>query len=216
MGSTVIVVLAAVLLVSVLFFEKKGRTKGVLLSKAPLSLLFILTALLQTYPLLGYYCLMLLGFLFCLGGDVFLALPQRRMFLFGLVSFLLGHVFYTIGFFMLASVNSATWIGGLLGVILGGWVFHWLKPHLGKMTIPVSVYILVITAMVVGAWSVVGDSGLAAEGRVGVFVGAILFYVSDIFVARNRFIKTEMKNRYIGLPMYYAGQFTLAFSIGLF
>ena len=147
---------------------------------------------------------------------MFLALPQKRMFLLGLVSFLLGHVFYTIGFFMLASVNSAAWIGGLLGIILGGWVFHWLRPHLGKMTIPVLVYILVITAMVVGAWSVVGNHGLAAGGRIGVFAGAILFYVSDIFVARNRFIKTEMKNRYIGLPMYYAGQFTLAFSIGLF
>ncbi len=44
---------------------------------------------------------------------------------------------------------------------------------------------------------------------------ALSFYVSDVFVARDRFLKEEFINRLVGLPMYYAGQFLLAFSVGL-
>jgi hypothetical protein len=46
------------------------------------------------------------------------------------------------------------------------------------------------------------------------FGGALGFYVSDIFVARQRFLKTDFVNRLIGLPLYYGGQFLLAFSTG--
>jgi len=40
-----------------------------------------------------------------------------------------------------------------------------------------------------------------------------LFYVSDIFVARQRFVARQHINRLVGLPLYYAGQFMIAFSI---
>jgi hypothetical protein len=45
--------------------------------------------------------------------------------------------------------------------------------------------------------------------------GALSFYVSDVFVARQRFVKSAFLNRLIGLPLYYGGQFMLAFSVGL-
>ena len=59
-----------------------------------------------------------------------------------------------------------------------------------------------------------GAGELAAAGRIAAFAGALLFYISDIFVARQRFLKAEFVNRLIGLPLYYGGQFMLAFSIG--
>ena len=95
-----------------------------------------------------------------------------------------------------------------------GGVFLWLQPHLDSMKIPVIFYILVITAMVVGAWTVLAASGLTLSGRMLVFIGALSFYFSDIFVARQRFLKTEFINSLIGLPLYYGGQFLLAFSVG--
>jgi uncharacterized membrane protein YhhN len=67
--------------------------------------------------------------------------------------------------------------------------------------------------MLSGAWSVFVDSGLTTSGRIMVVGGALLFYISDLFVARDRFIKKEFLNRLIGLPLYYAGQFILAFSV---
>jgi hypothetical protein len=51
-------------------------------------------------------------------------------------------------------------------------------------------------------------------GRTLIIAGALCFYVSDIFIARHRFIKEEYLNRLLGLPLYYTGQFILAFSVG--
>ena len=146
---------------------------------------------------------------------MFLALPGKKMFLGGLVSFLLGHVFYTAAFFCTAGFNQWAVTGLAISVMAGAVVFFGLRPHLGAMKIPVVFYILVITAMVVGAWSMLGAGELEPAGRIAAFGGAMGFYVSDIFVARQRFLKAEFVNRLIGLPLYYGGQFMLAFSIGL-
>ncbi len=143
----------------------------------------------------------------------FLALPQQRMFLFGLVSFLLGHVCYVICFFYVADLNPWTWGGGAIGLAISGLVFFWLRPHLGTMLVPVIAYIIVITAMVIGAFTVLGDTRLPSTGRFLVIFGAVSFYISDLFVARDRFLKTEFSNRLLGLPLYYTGQFLLAFSV---
>ena len=209
----VIIIAAAVLLAGLLFFEKKGNQRGKLPTKTILSCLFILTALLQPHPFPEYVYILLSGLIFGLGGDVFLALPQERMFLFGLVSFLLGHVCYVLGFFYVADLNPWTWGGGAIGLAVSGLVFFWLRPHLGSMLVPVIAYIIVITAMVIGAFTALGDTRLPPTGRFLVIFGAVSFYISDLFVARDRFLKTEFTNRLLGLPLYYAGQFLLAFSV---
>ena len=126
----------------------------------------------------------------------------------------MGHVSYVFGFFYAAQTNTWTWVGGVTALVIGIGIFLWLKPHLGKMKGPVVVYMLIITTMVIGACSVFGQTRLNVNGRLMVFIGALAFYFSDIFVARDRFIKNEFLNRLIGLPMYYAGQFLLAFSVG--
>lgn len=68
--------------------------------------------------------------------------------------------------------------------------------------------------MVVGACTVLGDRWLTVSGKMMVFWGAVSFYFSDVFVARDRFLRPEFFNRLIGLPLYYCGQFLLAFSAG--
>ena len=210
-----IIILAVSLLISLLYFEKQGNCKAVLPTKTLLSCLFIFTALVQSHPLAEYFYLILVGLIFCLGGDVFLALPQEKMFLYGLISFLMGHVFYVAAFFAVVQLNQWTWIGFALCLVLSGAIYFWLRPHLGSMNLSVLSYIIVITIMLVGAWSVIGDTQLAFSGRVVIFVGALSFYFSDVFVARNRFLKPGFLNRLTGLPLYYLGQFLLAFSVGL-
>ena len=215
MMNTLIIFLAVTLLVGLLFFEKNGNQKAKLATKTTLSGLFIFTALVQSHPIPGYYYTLLIGLIFCLGGDVFLALPRERMFLFGLVSFLLGHLFYAGCFFYLADLSHWTWIGACIGLVAGNGVFFRLRPHLGSMLIPVCAYMVRITVMLVAAWTVFCDAGVAFSGRLLVFSGAVSFYVSDLFVARDRFLKMEFKNRLLGLPLYYFGQFLLAFSVGV-
>jgi uncharacterized membrane protein YhhN len=212
--NTLIVVAAAILLAALLFFEKKENQKRKVLTKTILSCLFVLAAIVQPHPIPGYFYGLLVGLGFCLGGDVFLALPQESMFRLGLVSFLVGHGFYVLSFFHVADVSSLTWIGTVIGFFVSGAVFFWLRGHLGSLLMPVVAYMIVITIMVVGAWTVVGDGNLNLSGRLLVFFGALSFYFSDVFVARDRFLKTEFANRLLGLPTYYIGQFLLAFSVG--
>ena len=211
----VILVLSGALLACLLYYECREGPRGLLVPvKTALSGLFVITVLVQPHPMPVYYHLLLIGLFFCLAGDVFLALPQDRMFRLGLVSFLVGHIFYSVAFFTTAPVSAWTWWGTLVALIVSGWIYRWLKPSLGTMNIPVLAYIVIITIMVSGAWSIWGDARLAWTGRTMVFAGACCFYISDIFVSRDRFVKKEVLNRLIGLPLYYGGQFLLAFSVG--
>jgi uncharacterized membrane protein YhhN len=214
MTNFLIVVLAAGLLAGLLYCEKGEVPRARLTVKSLLSSLFIFATVVQFHTIPFYYRFLLIGMIFCLGGDIFLALPAKKMFLFGLVSFLLGHVFYAAAFFYTAGFNPWTGFGLATSALAGAGVFTWLRPHLGSMKIPVICYILVISAMVAGAWSMMGAVELKPAGRLTAFIGALGFYISDIFVARQRFLKADFVNRMLGLPLYYGGQFMLAFSTG--
>lgn len=214
MTNAPIIVLSMILLILLLHFEKRENRKGMVLTKTPLSILFIVALLVQPHHIQSYSRFLLGGLVLCLAGDVFLALPQKRMFMLGLVAFLVGHVFYIMGFFWVARTGLWTWVGTVLTCVVSGAVYIWLKPHLGSMRAPVLVYVIAISMMVVGSWSIVDDDSLALPGRIMVFIGAVSFYFSDIFVARDRFMKKEFLNRLLGLPLYYAGQFMIAFSTG--
>ena len=215
MLNVLIIILAAILLCGVLFFEKRENRGGLVPSKTLLSLLFVFAVLVQPHPTPSYFHILLAGLLLGMVGDIFLALPQRKMFLFGLVSFLLGHLFYILAFFSVAETSTWTWIGLLTVCVLSIWIYFWLRPYVGSMNIPVLLYVIIISIMVSAAWTVLGDLDLNRSGRIMVFVGTLSFYFSDVFVARDRFIGQQFLNRLLGLPLYYAGQFLLAFSVGL-
>jgi uncharacterized membrane protein YhhN len=212
----VILTAAAVLLGGLLYAEKRESTQGRILTKPLLSALFIAVGLTgsQRDPL--YFGLMLAGLSFCLAGDVFLIFSDsRKLFLAGLVSFLTGHILYTVAFFLTSRPGILTWVAGVCVLVVSGAIFAWLRPHLGKMLIPVVAYVVVITVMVIGASSILGERSADLSGRMLVFSGAILFYLSDIFVARQQFVVSQYVNRLVGLPLYYAAQFMIAFSIRL-
>ena len=49
-----------------------------------------------------------------------------------------------------------------------------------------------------------------AGASVCVLLGALAFFVSDLAVARDRFVVKQFSNRLWGLPAYYLGQVLLA------
>src|SRR4030043_1022715 len=67
-----------------------------------------------------------LGVVFCLAGDVFLMIP-KDMFIFGLVAFLLGHIFYTVGLNDLAPFIN---FWGVILILIFGIYIWWLYPKL--------------------------------------------------------------------------------------
>src|SRR5665811_628416 len=141
-------------------------------------------------------------------GDLLLTYQVRQAFLGGLVSFLLGHVAYSVAFGTLG-VRLSVLAGVAVAVtIIAIFVWRWLAPHIGDMTGPVVAYIVVISVMVVLAFGAFGDGATWL-----IPVGATLFFVSDLFVARNQFVAPGIMNRVWGLPLYYLAQILLALSV---
>lgn len=146
-----------------------------------------------------------LGLLLGAAGDVLLLGASRGAFLGGLVAFLLGHVAYVVAFSGLGPAWPIVLIAGGLALVVGAIVFLWLFPHIDRAMIgPVAAYVLVISAMVVMA---------AASRTPIVILGAAGFYLSDLSVARDRFVASGFANRVWGLPLYYGAQLLLAWSV---
>jgi len=215
MANTFIIIFGIVLLCGLLFYEKRKSRVPLSVAKSILSLLFVMTALLQSRSVPAYSVYLLVGLIFCLIGDVCLALPSERVFKVGLVTFLIGHIFYIFSFSTLIQIPHWISIGLFIFLGMSAFIFFWLRPHLKSMLIPISLYIVIITIMVIGAWAVFWKSSFQISGRALILAGALCFYFSDVFVARDKFVKEEYQNRLLGLPLYYAGQFMLAFSVGL-
>jgi uncharacterized membrane protein YhhN len=214
MNNLFIIMGSAFLLVLLLYSEKRGNPKSLLITKSTQSLIFVITAFFQPNQVPQFQHYLLLGLILCLIGDVCLALPGEKMFMMGLGAFFAGHLFYILGFSFLTPFSRWISPGALIAVFMSAIIFFWLRPHLKSMFVPVLLYILVITMMLSGAWAVFAKSSFAVSGRMLVFAGALCFYLSDVFVARDKFIRDEFRNRLIGLPLYYSGQFSLAFSAG--
>ncbi|KAF9330368.1 hypothetical protein BG006_006683 [Podila minutissima] len=140
-------------------------------------------------------------------GDVLL-IPARG-FLPGLVSFLTGHAAFMIAFTLHGQDNLARQKGAGFIVAMAAIVGPWLIPKIKNkiMRGAVIAYMLVISAMVITA---VGSVNCDHEFLPERIVGAIMFFLSDLFVARQHFVHKSVLNKWIGLPLYYGGQILLA------
>jgi uncharacterized membrane protein YhhN len=151
--------------------------------------------------------LILVGLALSWFGDLLLGLP--RTFLGGLVAFLLAHIAYAVGF-LVRGTGTEMAVAAVVVAVIAAAAWRWLSPHLDdRMRTPVATYVVVISAMVILAVGAAGDSG---DWRIPVGVAA--FFVSDLAVARDRFVSPGIANRVWGLPLYYGGQILLALAAG--
>lgn len=150
----------------------------------------------------------LVALICCWWGDLFLTSSRESVFLLGLGAFLLGHLAFG-GAFLLQGINGrAVAAGALLALAVAIPVLRWLDPHLGGLRYPVYAYTAVISlmlALAIGAWGNGATRWIA--------LGALLFFISDLFVARQKFVTPTVWNPLFGLPTYYAAQVLLAWSI---
>jgi uncharacterized membrane protein YhhN len=161
-----------------------------------------------------------LGIFFSLVGDIFLMISyarfSNRWFLPGLAAFLLAHVAYIIGLNTPFGELSPLWaigIGILLaltaGRILRRILAGVLEKGLERLVVPVVAYGTVITLMLLSAILTIYrvDWKTSASGLV--FLGAILFYFSDIILAWNKFVKPVRNGRVTNMITYHLGQIAL-------
>lgn len=209
MGIEIIVVLVCygIGLSGTLWGEARESIRTKLLFKPLASMGFILAALMSGALQSDYGVLILTGLALSMLGDVLLISLDLRAFRGGLIAFLLGHVAYAVAFARLGPALGWSLGTGVALLIVAVVVMRWLGPHLGKMFVPVLAYVVVITAMVVLAAGTLDHSGGGIR-----LAGAVAFFLSDLSVARDRFVSKSFINRAWGLPMYYGGQLLLAYS----
>ena len=148
----------------------------------------------------------------CLVGDVCLMWDDERSFLAGLAAFLCGHLLFAVAFFQLPASLPGLAISALPVLVLLGSVSRWLLPHVNReMKMPVLLYILVISAMLLCAGMTAGQPAAAL-----IIAGAWGFACSDLAVARRQFILPASRlNGVWGTPLYFLSQMVLAGSLAL-
>lgn len=151
-------------------------------------------------------------------GDALLLGAGRAWLRAGLGAFLIGHAAYVAAIAQVVPIaawpaSAGLWAVAPLAAAIAA--LRWLWPHLGALRGPVIVYVAAIAAMVVGALAALraGDAALEPSARHLLVLGALLFFASDLAVARDRFLAPAFRNRLWGLPAYYAGQHLLAWTL---
>jgi uncharacterized membrane protein YhhN len=134
-------------------------------------------------------------------GDVLLMFESfnKNYFLFGLTAFLIAHLFYIFFFSKIKNEEKIDLKGSiivLVAVYYTGLILL-LYAHLGEMKIPVIVYGLIISIMLMLALHMLYIKNKKA-GKL-MMNGALLFVTSDSILAINKFLQ----------PFEFAGIFTM-------
>lgn len=142
-------------------------------------------------------------------GDAALLNDSTKAFLAGLGAFLVAHLAY-VGAFVIRGLDSLVFLLSLVVLmVVAGLVVRWLWSSVeSQLRGPVVVYAVVITAMVAAAVATA-----AADSTVAIPIAAVAFYLSDLAVARERFMSSGFINKAWGLPVYFAAQYVFAWSV---
>ncbi len=162
---------------------------------------------------------MLWGFIFSIGGDTFLMFSNvgaEQFFLFGLGSFLLAQISYTIAFnrypgFKHGFLKAKPWFALPLLLFFVAIVWH-LRPGLETgLKITVTVYALAITIMALSCLHLSGRAPVKAFRWM--MIGAVLFLLSDTLIALGKFRPTGLPDemsRVLIMITYVVAQYLLA------
>jgi uncharacterized membrane protein YhhN len=166
-------------------------------------LLYFLSAS-RGYPKWRVYVAVAL--VFSWAGDVFLI--SSDMFIAGLVSFLVAHIFYIIAYQKTgAAIGTLKPLDIIKFVLFGGVLIWVLYPGLGDMLVPVLVYAMVLLTM--GVWSHKRRGATSMASFTLVAAGAILFVISDSLIAVNRFAFEVPTERILVMSTYIAAQYLI-------
>ena len=164
------------------------------------SMAVLLTTAAVAHPIVRERRWLMPALLFSAAGDFLLAIPWwPQSFVGGLGAFLLAHLCFLGALIPLArgARPSRPRIVAVVAMCLASaGLLVWFWPHLGaeKMTIPVTVYVLALTAMVCTAL-------LARLPTMWTAFGALCFAASDSMIAIGRFI---LGNEALAVPIWWS------------
>lgn len=161
---------------------------------------------------------LLTALLFSWFGDIILLFADRDelYFIIGLVAFLLSHIAYIVLFnkqIKAKKSKSSTvfWIGIALIIAYLIIMIALLLPSLGDLTIPVFIYALVISTMLLFAFK--GFLLWETPANWYILLGAIVFVSSDSILAFNKFYQPVMRSSFLIMVTYLAAQYLIVSGI---
>ncbi len=173
---------------------------GILQPPFKASMAVLLTIAAVAHPIVRERRWLMPALLFSAVGDWLLAIPWwTPSFVAGLAAFLLAHLCFLGALLPLAlgARPSPARIGAVVAMCLAATgLLVWFWPHLGadKLTIPVTVYLVALSAMVCTAL-------LARLPTMWTAVGAVCFAASDSMIAIGRFI---LGNEALAVPIWWS------------
>ena len=148
--------------------------------------------------------LLLAGILLGSAGDIALATDYKLSFVIGLGFFLIGHLFYISSFAYQWMFRPWKLLPAGIVLLLSVGLSVALTPYLGGLTIPVYAYVFVITLMVIFAI-------FRRPANPAVWIGAVLFLLSDAIIALREFMKMDIPNvSILVMGSYYLAQILIA------
>ncbi|GLX86758.1 membrane protein [Thalassotalea loyana] len=144
--------------------------------------------------------LMSIALLFSFIGDIFLAIEFTMSFQYGLLSFLIAHIFYSIYFIKLPNKTNKYKLISIIAICAFSVIAaSIIIPAANALMVPVAVYLIVITLMAVIAF-------YKSINRKLLF-GVICFLLSDTLLAINMFVSPIPLASLWVMLTYYSAQF---------
>ena len=167
---------------------------------------YVLAAVLAGGLTSRYGLMMTGGLVFCLLGD----LLGPGNFMLGLYAFVVAHFGIAGALFSNGIDRKRARLAIPAAMLISAAVyFLWLGPAVPQAEqLQIIGYTVVITVMLIAAGSARRSRGLGVAQ-----VGAVLFYVSDVFLANWRYVNTARWNMFVCYPLYYTACVLLAVSI---
>ncbi len=172
----------------------------------------LLVYIAHKYTSKGFGKIIFLGILFGLAGDYFLAPSSENFFIFGLVAFLIGHIFYIIAF-LKEGIKTEKWKWIVLFILFAYSIFMIIimvkrilflnKPI---MIAPIILYLIIICTMAATAV-------LRKQKNNYIIFGAFIFVASDSLLALNYILSdiASIKVLFLGVFTYILGQYLIVF-----
>ena len=207
-ASAIFLVIAAAM--SLINWFAVGKKNALLeyISKPAATIAFLITAAMFDVVHDASWGWRLAAFAFCLAGDVFLMVPKDA-FIPGLASFAVAQILFTVSFATGETTASRVFIGLIVAIPLAALLARRFVTAIrasghAQLVAPVCVYMVVISAMAVGA---------IGSGNALAITGALIFMASDSLIAETRFVKERAWHSVGIMVTYHVALAGLAVSI---
>ncbi|MFV5696202.1 lysoplasmalogenase [Flavobacterium sp. LB3P122] len=151
-------------------------------------------------------------------GDVILMFAYKAeiYFTIGLVAFLISHIAYIVLFSKQLRINSFKnkaifWIGITAIIVYLVVMFLLLLPTLGDLKIPVLVYAIVLSTMLLFAFK--GFLKWSKPAGTYILLGAFIFISSDSILAFNKFYEPIFFSSFLVMATYLLAQYCIVVGI---